>query len=137
MVVSKSKTIVVIDDDPAVLQAYGRLLRRAGYRVVLVGDAGVARRDGTLLGTVDLLILDQRMPGMTGLELLTTLGRCNGAGGASGPPVLLISAYLDGELRRAAARLGVAEVIEKPVNTAHLLRCVRAALSEEAAGSAA
>ncbi len=130
------KTIVVVDDDPAVLLAYGRLLGRERYRVRLIGDIDAIRRDARALSRADLLILDQRMPGITGLDLLRGLRRSQ-EDGTAGPRVLLISAYLDEDLRRSAARLGVAEVIEKPVDPARLLKSVRQALLAGAEGSAA
>jgi two-component system nitrate/nitrite response regulator NarP len=135
---NSSTTIVVIDDDPAVLQAYGRLLQRFGHRVVLIGDVQKARRESALLRQADLLIVDQRMPQITGLDLLRSLSLDRLPGGeGSGPRVLLISAYLDEGLRRAAASLGVSEVIEKPVDAAQFVRSVRGALASRAEGSAA
>ncbi len=129
-----SKTILVIDDDPAVLQSYGRLLRRLGHTVRLLADVDEAHRDPALLERVDLLILDQRMPGMSGLDLLAVLrGRAPEVGAEAA--VLLISAYLSEELREQASHLGVVEVIEKPVDPEHLLGSVRAALA--AGGGAA
>ncbi|MCZ6696932.1 MAG: response regulator [Acidobacteria bacterium] len=132
----KSRTILVVDDDPAVLQAYGRLLGRNGDEVELCGDIEAIVLDPASLARADLLILDQRMPRITGLDLLARMRRILPAG-SPGPRVLLIRAYLDATIRRQAARLGVAEIIEKPVNAAHLLKCVRAALDAGVAGSAA
>ena len=133
---SDSRTIMVVDDDPAVLQAYGRLLRRSGYEVELCGDIEAIVLDPAPLARADLLILDQRMPRITGLDLLARMRRMLPAG-SPGPRVLLISAYLDETIRRQATLLGVAEIIEKPVNAAHLMKCVLAALDAGAAGSAA
>lgn len=132
------RMILVVDDDPAVLQSYGRLLRRLGCQVVLSEDSEKVRTDPDSLCGVDLLILDQRMPKTTGLDLLAGLRR-RGAGVAGCfPAVILISAFLSDDLRERASRLGVAEVIEKPINTAHLLESVRAVLEgrppQEAAG---
>ncbi|PYS95967.1 MAG: hypothetical protein DMF50_06600 [Acidobacteria bacterium] len=127
------KTILVIDDDEAVLRSYGLLLGRLGHRVLLAGDGEKARRDPDSLRGVDLLILDERMPGTTGLDLLAAMrSRWGAAGAAPAPPlaVLLVSALLSDDLKRRAAGLGVAEVIEKPVNPARLLASVRAALGE-------
>ena len=129
------KTILVVDDDPAVLQSYGRLLRRLGHRVLLSEDSERVMRDPESLREIDLLILDQRMPRTSGLALLAGLRRravaAPGTPGLAGgaPVVILISAFLSHELRVEAARLGVAEVIEKPIDTAHLLDSVRVALS--------
>ena len=130
-----AKTILVVDDDLAVLQSYGRLLRRLGHRVLLSEDSERVRADPDSLNGIDLLILDQRMPRTSGLALLDSLHRRVAAGrGETGcpagvvPAVILISALPSGELRDEAARLGVAEVIEKPVDTMRLLASVRAAL---------
>jgi len=129
-----AKTILVVDDDPAVLQSYGRLLRRLGHRVLLAEDSERVRADPESLRGVDLLILDQRMPKTSGLDLLASLrGRGSAATGGGGairalPAVILISAFLSEELRDRAARLGVAQVIEKPVDASHLRASVRAAL---------
>ena len=132
------KTILVVDDDPAVLQSYGRLLRRLGHRVLLSEDSEKVMTDPESLQEIDLLILDQRMPHTSGLALLAGLRRrvaaALGTQGTAGgvPAVILISAFLSHELRVEAARLGVVEVIEKPIDTAHLLASVRAALSRAA-----
>jgi two-component system response regulator FixJ len=130
------RVILVIDDDPAVLRSYGHLFQRLGCQVLLVDDSDTVLSDPDSLRGVDVMILDQRMPKTTGLDLLACLRR-RGAGGtdtqvapASHPAVILISAYLSEAIRERAARLGVIEVIEKPVDTAHLLACVRAALAE-------
>jgi len=125
-----TKTILVVDDDQAVLQSYGRLLRRLGHRALLAEDSQTVMTDPGSLQGIDLLILDQRMPRTSGLDLLAGLRR-RGATGVTGgrvPAVILISAFLSDELRAEAARLGVAEIIEKPIETTHLLACVRAAL---------
>ena len=130
-----AKTILVVDDDPAVLESYGRLLRRLGHRVLLSEDSERVRTDPDSLSGIDLLILDQRMPRTSGLALLDSLRRRvaavrgdQGAPAGVVPAVILISALPSDELRDEAARLGVAEVIEKPVDTRHLLASVRAAL---------
>ena len=122
-----TKTILVVDDDPAVLLSYTRLLRRLGHRVLLSEDSEKVSTDPDSLREVDLLILDQRMPRTSGLALLAGL-RGRNSRGCSGPAVILISAFLSREIRTEAARLGVVEVIEKPVDNAHLLASVRAAL---------
>jgi DNA-binding response OmpR family regulator len=122
-----TKTILVVDDDPAVLQSYGRLLRRLGHRVLLSEDSDKVGSDPESVREIDLLILDQRMPRTSGLALLASL-RARDGQGRRGPAVILISAVLSRELRTEAARLGVVEVIEKPVDNAHLLATVRAAL---------
>ena len=130
-----AKTILVVDDDPSVLQSYGRLLRRMGHRVLLSEDSERVRTDVDSLSGVDLLILDEHMPRTSGLTLLESLRRRAGASRRENadsvdvlPAVILISALVSDDLKREATRLGVVELIEKPVDTNHLLACVRAAL---------
>ena len=124
---SVQKTILVIDDDPAVLRAYGRLLGRLGHTVLLSGDGEVACHDAESVRAVDLVILDQRMPGATGLEILARLRRCWPLAGGS-PAVFLVSAFLTDDLKERARGLGVAEVLEKPVPPGRLLASVLAVL---------
>jgi DNA-binding response OmpR family regulator len=129
-------TILVIDDDEAVLRSYGRLLGRLGHTIRLEGDVEAARQDPGLLDGVDLLILDHRMPGMSGIDFLSALRR-RSLLAARGPAVILISAFLTEDLRLRATRLGVTEVIEKPVNPTRLVASVRAVLATLCEGEAA
>jgi DNA-binding response OmpR family regulator len=120
--------ILVIDDDPAGLESYGRLLARLGHPVRLLEGAEAARDDPALLRGVAVLILDQRMPRLSGLDLVALVHARPAADGPR-PAILLVTAVPTEELRARAAGLGVAEVIEKPVSPAHLLARVRAALA--------
>ncbi len=131
------RVILIVDDDPAVLRSYGHLFRRLGCLVVLAEDSERVLADPDSLRGVDLLILDQRMPKTSGLDLLAGLRRREagaysqpgpGAAATAPPAVILISAFLSEEDRERAASLGVVEVIEKPVDTAHMLASVRVAL---------
>lgn len=115
-------TVLVVDDDPSVRATYQRVLGRCGYRALTEGDPlRVLEGDGEP-STADLFLLDYRMPGMDGLSLLEKLremkcrARC-----------VLVSAYLNDEVRGRAIRLGVDRVLEKPLDVS-LLRTVLADL---------
>ena len=108
-------TVMVVDDDPSVLATYGRLLRRAGYNTVTEGNPCKCLNDGRAGDSVDLLLLDHRMPSMDGLTLLEELRRrdCRAR-------CILVSAYLNEDVRSRAANLGVDRVLEKPVDVGQL-----------------
>jgi CheY-like chemotaxis protein len=113
--------VLVVDDDPSVLSTYCRLLRRAGYSCQTSDDPLQVLEQQGGLADVDLMLIDYKMPGMTGLALLAELrrqeirARC-----------ILISAYLNDEVRQQAKNLGVDKILEKPVD----VRGLREAISE-------
>ena len=109
--------ILVVDDDPQVLRAVGREVRgRFGgdYRIVASGsgaDALDAIRRLTLRGTpIALLVVDQRMPGMSGVELLGTTQAL-----LPGAKRVLLTAYADTDVAiRAINEIGLDQYLLKP-----------------------
>lgn len=61
--------VLVVDDQPMVLEATAGLLAAAGHEVHTAASAEEALRDGALLDSIDALVTDATMPGMSGLEL--------------------------------------------------------------------
>jgi FixJ family two-component response regulator len=114
-------TIVVIDDDDSVRKALRRLMRSAGFMVATYGSAEefLASRDHS----ADCLILDVRLPGMSGLDLqrrLTDAGR--------DPAVILITAHEDPVVRRTGLEAGAVDFIVKPFVRKRLLDAVARAM---------
>lgn len=124
-------TVLVVDDDPSVLDCYEKLVRRAGYQTLTDSDPLRALARGADLEDVDLLVLDYKMPGMDGLTLLAELrrreirARC-----------ILVSAFVNEGVRQQANLLGVDRIVEKPVDVASF-RSVLAELLPESGGRAA
>ena len=115
-------TILLVDDDPSVLSCTRRCLERSGYHVRIASDPSQLLATEKGLDGVDLMLLDYRMPGMTGLELLDGLRRTG-----NGAKCILLSAFLNDDVRRQAKELGVDRVLDKPVDVG-LLREVLAEL---------
>lgn len=107
--------VLIVDDDPSVLATYRRLLNRAGYGTVASDDPRRVLADGTAESDIDLILLDYKMPGMDGLTLLAELRRRECAAHC-----ILVSAFLNDEVRSQATNLGVSMILEKPVEVGSL-----------------
>ena len=121
----KAARILVADDDPQMQLAIKATLMRAGYDVTVVAD-GKAALEAFDQQSFDLVITDQRMPEMTGQELLAAL-----QSRSSQTPCIMITAY--GTITQAveAMQLGAADFITKPFSADDLERIVERVLSAE------
>lgn len=112
-------TILVVDDDALVLENAAAMLEDMGHRVRRAGSAAAALDLLAEEGAVDLVVTDQAMPGMTGLELAAFL-RARRAE----LPVLLVSGLVDID----PAQLGDLAVLAKPFTQEKLAAGVRKVL---------
>ncbi|HOJ70047.1 MAG TPA: response regulator, partial [Candidatus Hydrogenedentes bacterium] len=92
--------IGVVDDEPAQRRLLEETLQRAGWRV-LCGEDG--RQAVELAPRCDLMLLDVRMPGMSGLEALDKIRQL-----PRPPVVVLLTAYIDVRDAVAAIKMGAA-----------------------------
>ncbi|HTY03584.1 MAG TPA: EAL domain-containing protein [Rhodocyclaceae bacterium] len=67
---TQTDTILLVDDEPNILNALRRLLRREGYRI-LTASGGAEGLELLALHAVQVIVSDQRMPGMSGVEFLS------------------------------------------------------------------
>jgi two-component system response regulator FixJ len=114
---SGSRIVAVVDDDIDVLDSLKFLLETAGYAVSAYPSATAFLDDRTRPAC---LIVDQHMPGMTGLELIARLRR-----DAAEVPALLITAAPGPPIAARASELGVT-VLEKPPAEQDLLAFIDA-----------
>jgi two-component system, OmpR family, response regulator len=112
--------VLVVEDDRTVGQYVARGLAEQQYTVELVDD-GRAALDAAGSGHFDLVVLDLRLPGMSGLEVLRTL-RDRGVG----TPVLVLTAQDSVEFKVDALRMGADDYVTKPFAMAELLARVEA-----------
>ncbi len=121
--------IVIADNDDATRIVLGHALERNGYAVETIAD-------GQLLWPtlhapeVNLVILDLRMPGLNGWEVLRRLKNARQYPDMARPglPVIVISGQSDPETKRFAVRLGAAAFMSKPIDLQDLGRTVRKVL---------
>ena len=113
----KPDTIAVIDDDEAVRQSMAFLLGVVNYRVETFTSAVEFLKESS--SRFLCLIVDQHMPGMTGLELVRRLRAA-----PRKMPVMLLSGGLTDADRRRAEALKVERVVEKPADESKILEFV-------------
>jgi DNA-binding NtrC family response regulator len=108
--------LLIADDDDDLREMLAGVLRLDGYKVLEARDGtellqqivATDEEDGTV-DPVDLIITDVRMPGWSGLQVLSGVRRKDWA-----IPVMLITAYGDHDTEEEAQRLGVAAFFRKP-----------------------
>jgi PAS domain S-box-containing protein len=117
-------TILVVDDEPALLEVAGRILRKNGYSTL---QARTYEQALSLASSRDfqLLLTDSMMPGMTGATLADLITEMK-----PGIPVLHMSGYTAGVLDPERIREGELPFIQKPFTASALLEKVRAVLKE-------
>jgi len=115
-------TIFVVDDDCSVRQAMRGLLREEGWTVE-VYSSGEAFLEAYRPRRAGCLVVDVRMPRMSGLELLERLKTEGG-----GPPVIMITGHADIRLAVRAMKAGAVAFLEKPVQYHELVVNIERAL---------
>ena len=118
-----SGTILVVDDDAAVREALHSLLRSVGFAVELYGSVPEFLARGSLPETPCCLVLDIRLPGMSGLDFQNELARQKIA-----PPIIFITGHGDIPMSVRAMKAGAIEFLTKPFRDQDLLDAIHAGL---------
>jgi FixJ family two-component response regulator len=119
----RAKVVAIVDDDELIRVSLQGLMKSAGYQALVFESAEEFLGSGEQ-GRTGCLIVDIRMPGMSGLELQSTLNRDKFK-----IPIIFITAQGDEKLRLQALRAGAVEFLTKPFDDEVLLENVRAAMS--------
>ena len=118
--------VFVIDDDASVCAALSSLLRAVGWQVRTFASAG-AFLEFVRPDLPACVVLDVRLPGMSGLDLQGQL-----AGGADAPPIIFMSSYGDIPMTVQAMRAGAVEFLPKPFREEDLLAAIEGAIQRDA-----
>jgi len=119
-------TVYVVDDDPAMRSSLRWLIESVGLSVRTCASAQDFLR--TYDGDAGCLVLDMRMPGMSGLDLQAEL-----AARKIHIPILIITGYAEVPLAVRAMKAGAFDFIEKPFSDQTLLDRIRAAVTQDEA----
>ena len=122
MAAQRIKLVAIVDDDDSVRSALHGLLKAVGLPTLTFASAEEFLRSSQQHRTA-CLIVDIRMPGLSGLELQAKLNaeHCR-------IPTIFITAHGDAQMRMQALRAGAVEFLTKPFDDEALLKTVRAAL---------
>ena len=118
-------TILLADDEEKILKRLGRALRDEGHEGVEATTIREAQRH-LAQRSFDLLVVDNVMPGMTGLEWIRELAQTMAP--AERPQIVMMTAHGSTQLVREAFKLGVEDFLEKPLEVAELLALARRAV---------
>lgn len=115
------KTVLVVDDEPDLIEIVKSYLEDGGYHVISAPD-GTSGLEKAVKEKPALIILDIAMPGMTGLEVL---GNLKNRPGLAAVPVIMLTAQGQSTNILESDRLGAADFLIKPFTREELLETVR------------
>ncbi len=125
---------LVVDDDDNNLYTMTRQLRRMGYSNITTADGGAAAIDLLVQREFDLVLLDNMMPEVSGLDVLKYL---HSHKGFAELPVIMVSALTETDSVVACIELGAEDYVPKPVNLTLLKARIDATLQRKALREAA
>ena len=120
--------ILIVDDDPHMRSVCSRVLSKAGHTVTCAeaGDQGL-KEIGSSANPFDVVVLDQLMPGMSGMETLAGIKAI-----APGLPVIIITGSATEETAAEILGLGACDCLPKPFIPEQLRNAIRKAILAKA-----
>ena len=121
------KHILFIDDEEIIVDLGGQVMNKLGYKVTgMTSGAAALALFRQNPARFDLVITDQTMPGLTGLELAGLLRKAR-----ADMPVILCTGYSQSVDAGVAEEAGISAVIMKPFTRDEIARAVRGALEKK------
>ncbi|MBW2109622.1 MAG: sigma-54-dependent Fis family transcriptional regulator [Deltaproteobacteria bacterium] len=120
---SAAARVLIVDNEPAFCRLVSQLMEKEGYKTT-VAHNGYDALDIMRREIPDVLLLDYRMPGMNGLEVMEKAKKIS-----KDLPIIMITAYAEINGAVQAMRKGAYDYLPKPYEMQELLRVVRSALS--------
>lgn|SRR5690349_2971267 len=118
-----TKEVYVVDDDPSVLKAVGRLLASEGVKYCAFNDPD-SFLASIKANPIPVVILDVWMDGITGLELQSKLQNVSPR-----TRVIIMTGRSDGGVRQTAMKMGASAFLVKPFGDLELINAVQAAFA--------
>lgn len=124
-----TKTVLIVEDQRLLAKTLSTALKEAGYDAVVTHSAEAAEKRWLGQEPFDLVILDNRLPKQTGLDLLSAAreqGRVS--------KVILMTAFDNPEVQSRAAELQVDEYVRKPFDLSRIMKTVNTLIGEPGNG---
>ena len=122
-----NERILVVDDEPILVRAHKRQLTRLGYRVTVTTDSKDAlEKIHSHPEEFDLLITDQTMPGLSGVELAAAVHKIK-----PDIPIILCTGHSDVVTKEDALAMGIKKYVSKPIYRDELSQAIREVLDEK------
>jgi DNA-binding response OmpR family regulator len=115
--------ILIVDDEPVARQSLTDILKLEGYNVMSLPN-GQAAVEHVRTHPVDLMIVDMRMPGMSGLEVVQVVNQVSPE-----TEVILLTAYGSTDSAIQALRLRIHDYLLKPASPAQIIQSVKKGLA--------
>jgi FixJ family two-component response regulator len=129
-ITASSPTVFIIDDDASVRKSLSRLLHSAGFEVETFASAELFLEREHYDG-IGCLVLDVRMPGISGIDLQDELGKADYS-----MPIIFITGHGDIPMGVHAMKKGAIDFLAKPFEDEELLQAVREAIEKDTRGRA-
>jgi len=126
MVATQKAKILVCEDNVALSGVISFNLVRAGFEVTSVGNGRLAL-EALEKGNFDLVLSDQQMPMMTGIQLCENLRQLPAH--RTTPFILLTAKCMEIDFIRLQEKLGVSKALPKPFSPSELVACIEEALA--------
>src|SRR5690554_867727 len=121
-----TRHIVTTDDDPAIRKILRIMLKKAGYEVTTCENGNELLHMLSNTPTpIDMMLLDIKMPGLTGFEILERIARRYPS-----IPVVMLTAFNDLDTGMKAIRLGAVDYLTKPIRQEELYTCINRVLEK-------
>ena len=118
-----SENILIVDDDHSVQTLLDRILKRAGYQNIMLADSAERALETMERHEITMVLLDVRMPGMDGIELLKRIKKND-----QSVIVIMITAFGSIEQAVNCMKIGAHDFITKPFSTDIVLMSIEKAL---------
>lgn len=117
----KNSLILIIEDEPEIVEIIETYLAREGFRVITAGDGPLGLAHHQRLRP-DLVVLDIKLPGQDGYEVLAAIRR------RGDTPVIMVTALAEDLDKLQALRIGADDYVVKPFNPLEIVARVKAVL---------